>query len=166
MRVTFPGEPDYIVSEEPTEANEDGSYTFDFERSFEREPGAALMDALVNSPAVVVVVVGETELARCVLDLAPFTTGALRVGHGGDKKARDEADAEDAREATDDGVNGDENDRSADVSDATDASSFLPLEPIPFPVAEPTEEGGEAPSSPLPSNPLLPTAAVAFSVTA
>ena len=166
MRVTFPGEPDYIVSEEPTEANEDGSYTFDFERSFEREPGAALMDALVNTPAVVVVVVGETELARCVLDLAPFTTGALRVGHGGDKKARDEADAEDAREATDDGVNGDENDRSADVSDATDASSFLPLEPIPFPVAEPTEEGGEAPSSPLPSNPLLPTAAVAFSVTA
>jgi hypothetical protein len=87
VRVTFPGEPDDIVSEEPTEANEDGSYTFDFERSFERVPGAALMDALVNSPAVVVVVVGETELARCVLDLAPFTTGALRVGHGGDKGA-------------------------------------------------------------------------------
>ena len=157
VRVTFPGEPDPIVSEEPTQANEDGSYTFDFERSFERVPGAALMDALVNEPAIVVVVVGETELARCVLDLAPFTTGAMRVGHGGDKKARDEAD--------DDRGDENENARSADGEDATDASSFLPLDPVPFPVAEPTEEGGEAPE-PLPSNPLLPTAAVAFSVTA
>ena len=63
MRVTFPGESEPCESEAPVEANEDGPYTFDFERSFERVPGTALMDALVNEPAVATVVVGATELA-------------------------------------------------------------------------------------------------------
>ena len=152
VRVTFPGESEPIeCSEAPVEANEDGSYTFDFERSFERAPGAALMDALADEPAVLTVVLGETTLARCVLDLAPFTTGALRVGS-----------REPPREA------GDERPKSenGEDDDANSAEpSLLELEPVPFPVADPVEEGAEAPE-PLPTNPLLETAAVAFSVTA
>ena len=164
MRVTFPGESEPCESEAPVEANEDGSYTFDFERSFERVPGTALMDALVNEPAVATVVVGATELARCALDLAPFTTGALRVGCDpedvGVDVGVDHPEGTDDRETNERRSTANDDDASNDASKKP-SNAFLGLEPVPFPVAEPAD--GEEPP---PMNPLLATAAVAFAVTA
>ena len=161
VRVTFPGETEPIeCSETPVEANEDGSYTFDFERSFERAPGAALMDALADEPAVLTVVLGETTLARCVLDLAPLTTGALRVGSL--REPRPPREAGDERPKSE---SGEEETADANPAEPEEPEELLRLEPVPFPVADPVEEDAETPE-PLPTNPLLETAAVAFSVTA
>jgi len=161
VRVTFPGETEPIeCSETPVEANEDGSYTFDFERSFERAPGAALMDALADEPAVLTVVLGETTLARCVLDLAPLTTGALRVGSLQKPRPPREAEGDERPKSGESG----EEEETSDGNPA-EPEELLRLEPVPFPVADPVEEDAETPE-PLPTNPLLETAAVAFSVTA
>ena len=62
------------------EANEDGSYAFDLERAFEREPGHELLTALVTTPLVVTVTLGETTLATRTVDLTPFARGELEIG--------------------------------------------------------------------------------------
>ena len=159
--VAFPGESDPIESSSPVEPEADGSYFFNLERTFERVPGVDLLNQLVNEPLVVTIKVGDMELARCEVDLFPFTKGALRVGSALiETEENDDANASETRKDPSGEATEDEEDR----NHHSKRHEFLPLVPIPFPVASP--EGEENPEEPLPINPLLPAASIDVSITA
>ena len=153
VRVYFPGEEDPIESSEGHDPEPDGSYFFNLERVFERTPGVDFLTQLVNEPLAVTVIVGETEMARCEVDLFPFTQGVLRCG----STVVDEEANETQRKP--------QNSEGEEL-DAHDVGvKFVALTPIPYPVAPPAADGEEEPEA-LPVNPLLESARIDVSITA